>query len=222
MKNEFVKITRLEHDTHDVLNIQTEKPEGADFTPGQATEVMIDKPDWQNEGRPFTFIGLPKDDYLEFMIKTYPDHNGVTHKLLDLEVGDELILTDIFGAIYYEDEGVFIAGGAGVTPFISILRDLADKNKLGNNKLIFSNKSEKDIIFKREFEELLGDNFINILEEETQGYPQGRISKDFLEKNGVKEAKYIYLCGPPPMMDAVIDQLRDLGVSKDKIITEEF
>ena len=52
--------------------------------------------------------------------------------------GDELILHKAFGAIAYKGEGVFIAGGAGVTPFISILRFLQSANKVGASKLIFA------------------------------------------------------------------------------------
>src|SRR5699024_4606614 len=124
MKNKIVKISDIKHETHDVLNIHTEKPNNIDFVTGHANEVVINKTDWKEEGRPFTFVCLPKDNHLEFMIKTYPDHKGVTNKLLSLKPGDELVLTDIFGAIHYKGEGAFIAGGAGVTPFISILRDL--------------------------------------------------------------------------------------------------
>lgn len=223
MKNQFIKIKSIEHATHDVLHIKTEKPDDLNFTPGQATELIIDKPDWQNEGRPFTFTCLPKDDYLEFMIKTYPSRKGVTNKLLDLKAGDVLILNDIFGAIAYKGEGVFIAGGAGVTPFISIFRDLKDKNKIGNNKLVFANKNESDIILKDEFQDMLGDNFINILsQEETKNYSHGQISEDFLKKNKVDSADYVYLCGPPPMMKAVEKQLTSLGFDKNKIVQEEF
>lgn len=222
MKNQTVKITAIKHETHDVLNIHTEKPENVKFAPGQATEVVINKEGWKEEGRPFTFVCLPKDDYLEFMIKTYPDHDGVTNQLLHLEPGDELILTDIFGAIHYKDEGAFIAGGAGVTPFISILRDLRDQDKIGDNKLIFANKSDKDIILQNEFREMLGDNFTNILEEETEGYAKGRIDQEFLRSCNVDPDKYIYLCGPIPMMDAVKEHLADLGVDENKIVQEEF
>jgi len=223
MKNEPVKIKSIKHITHDVLQIVTEKPVGADFTPGQATEIFIDKQGWQNEGRPFTFTCLPKDDYLEFTIKTYPEHKGVTNELLSLKAGDNLIVNDIFGAIEYKGDGTFIAGGAGVTPFISIFRDLNEKKKLGINKLIFANKTKTDIILKEEFTEMLGENFINILsKEKTDEYNYGQISEDFLEKNSGPLGSYFYLCGPPPMMDALEKQLAHLKVPADKIIKEEF
>ncbi len=66
----------------------------------------------------------------------------------------------------YKGEGVFIAGGAGVTPFICIFRYLQSKNETGNNKLIFANKTHDDIIIAREFKKLLGENLINILSDE--------------------------------------------------------
>ncbi|UAB82406.1 flavodoxin reductase [Marixanthomonas sp. SCSIO 43207] len=222
MKNEPVKIKIIEHNTHDVLRIVTHKPKGLDFTPGQATEIFIDKEGWQNEGRPFTFTCLPNEDHLEFMIKTYPSHEGVTNELLKLKEGDTLIVNDIFGAIAYKGEGTFIAGGAGITPFISIFRNLKAHNKLGNNRLIFANKRKKDIILEEEFKEMLGNNFINILsDEKTENYDYGRISESFIQENA-NVLKLFYVCGPPPMMDAVKKQLEQLKVDKDKIVTEEF
>ena len=66
---------------------------------------------------------------------------------LELNVNDELIPHDVFGTITYKWKAFFIAGGAGVTPFISILRYLISRNEIRNNKLIFANKTRKDIIF---------------------------------------------------------------------------
>jgi len=218
-----VKIKLIGHITHDVLRIVTEKPSGYDFTPGQATEISINKIDWRGEGRPFTFTSLPDNDYLEFTIKTYPAHNGVTNQLLQLGIGEELILHDVFGAINYKGEGLFIAGGAGVTPFISIFRYLKSKNKVGNNKLIFANKTKNDIILEQEFKELLGNNFINILSrDKVDGYAYGHITEKFLKAIVADLDAKIYLCGPEPMMEAIEEQLANLGVDARSIIKEEF
>lgn len=223
MKNELVKIKSISHATPDVLKIVTEKPSGLSFVPGQATEIFINKEDWENEGRPFTFTGLPNENHLEFHIKTYPSHQGVTNQLLSLKSGDELIVNDVFGAIAYKGEGTFIAGGAGVTPFISILRDLNAKKQLGNNKLIFANKRKSDIILKSEFEQILQNNFINILsEEKTKEYAHGYITEDFIKENDTNLDSYFYLCGPPAMMEAVENQLRKLKVSENHIVKEAF
>jgi len=223
MEQYFVKIMSIVKVTHDVLKIVTEKPPGYSFTPGQATEVSINKRGWQGEKRPFTFTCLPDDDYLEFTIKTYPSRQGVTNELLKLKQNDALILHEVFGAIAYKGEGVFIAGGAGVTPFISIFRFLQSKNEIGGNKLIFANKRKVDIILKQEFEGLLGQNFINIIsEEETKEYAHGHITREFLQRNISDLKKKIYLCGPESMMEAVERYLSDLGIGEKTIIKEEF
>jgi len=223
MEQYFVKIMSIVKVTHDVLKIVTEKPPGYSFTPGQATEVSINKSGWQGEKRPFTFTCLPDDDYLEFTIKTYPSRQGVTNELLKLKQNDALILREVFGAIAYKGEGVFIAGGAGVTPFISIFRFLQSKNEIGGNKLIFANKRKVDIILKQEFEGLLGQNFINIIsEEETKEYAHGHITREFLQRNISDLKKKIYLCGPESMMEAVERYLSDLGIGEKTIIKEEF
>ena len=221
MENHYVKIITIGHVTHDVLQIFTEKPDKLDFTPGQAIEISINKDGWQNEKRPFTFTSLPEDDFLQFTIKTYPSHKGVTNELLQLKKNDELILHDIFGAIAYAGEGVFVAGGAGVTPFISIFRYLKSKNEIGNNKLIFANKTRDDIILKQELSFLLGKNFINILsDEKAERYAHGFITESFLKEHITNFNKSFYLCGPPPMMDVVEKILFNLHVDEKQIIKE--
>lgn len=219
----YVKIKSIKKVTHDVLQIVTEKPERYNFTPGQATEVSINKQDWKDKKNPFTFTCLPSNDFFEFTIKTYPSHKGVTNQLLQLKEDDELILHDVFGAISYKGEGVFIAGGAGVTPFISIFRYLKSGNRIGNNKLIFANKTKADIILEEEFRKLLGDNFINILsDEKVDGYANGQITEDFIKAHRGKINALFYVCGPPPMMKEMEKQLTNLHVDENLIIKETF
>lgn len=223
MEKHPMKIKSIKHITPDVLQIVTEKPDIYSYTPGQATEVAINKPGWKDKKRPFTFTSLPNDDFLQFTIKTYPSHKGVTNELLKLKKDDELILHDIFGAIAYKREGIFIAGGAGVTPFISIFRDLQSKNETGNNKLIFANKTREDIILAPEFEKLLGENFINILsDEKADGYAHGQITEGFLKAHISDSTKNVYVCGPPPMMDSIEKQLANLKIDKKQIVKEAF
>ena len=146
MEKYYVKIISLEKVTHDVLRVRTERPLNYKFVPGQATEIAVNKKGWEEEKRPFTFTSLPTDDYLEFTIKIYSSHNGVTCEILKCKEQEELILHDVWGTISYQGEGIFIAGGAGVTPFISIFRYLQSTDQLGDNKLLFANKTRADII----------------------------------------------------------------------------
>src|SRR5690606_18797953 len=134
--------------THDVLKITTEKPAAINHQAGQAVDVSINQKGWEQELRAFTFTSLPDDSNLEFTIKTYPEHNGVTQQLRSLKTGDTLLIHDVFGDITYKGEGIFIAGGAGVTPFIAIFKQLEKEGKTGNNKLIFANKTKGDIILE--------------------------------------------------------------------------
>lgn len=221
METHIVKIQSIKNVTHDVLQIVTEKPVDYNFTPGQATEVAVNKEKWTEEKRPFTFTSLPDAKFLEFTIKTYPSRKGVTNELLNLKPGDELILHDVWGAISYKGEGVFIAGGAGVTPFLSIFRYLQVTNKIGGNKLIFANKTKADIIHENEFKKMLGNSFINILsDEKIDGYAHGFITRDFLTQNIESFDKTFYVCGPPAMMDAVQGYLAELGVTNNSVVVE--
>jgi ferredoxin-NADP reductase len=222
MESQSVKIKSIVHVSHDVLQIITDKPRNIVFIPGQAVDISINKSGWENENRPFSFTSLPQDDFLQFTIKTYPTHKGVTNEFLSLKKDDELILHDIFGTIAYKGEGLFIAGGTGVTPFISIFRFLKSKNEVGNNRLIFANKTKDDIILRNEFEELLGKSFINILsEEETGEYLHGLITENLIRDNLTGLNKNIYLCAPPRMMILVKKILSDLGIDSKLIILEE-
>ena len=223
MEQHVVKLRSVVKLTHDVLELKTDKPSHYLFEPGQATDLAINKKGWAEEKRPFTFTSLPADDYLSFVIKTYPDHHGVTGELLQLQVGEELILHDVYGTIAYKGEGVFIAGGAGVTPFIAIFRHLKVQGKLGRNKLIFANKTAADIILEREFKALLGECFINILSDENRAsYAHGYITASFLAPHLNGKNQKFYICGPQPMMDAVEEQLASLGVAGDAVVKEVF
>jgi ferredoxin-NADP reductase len=217
-----LKILDIQTLTHDVKQYKVEKPDDYSFVPGQATELAINKEEWKSELRPFTFTSLPEEDYLEFVIKSYADHDGVTNQLDRLVVGDELIVNDSWGAIQYNGKGVFIAGGAGVTPFIAILKSLKEKGKLSGNRLFFANKTKNDVILEGYFKEILGDDFISILEKETVvGYENGRIDKGFLEKHVQDFSQHFYVCGPDPMVKAISETLEKLGASPDAITFEK-
>jgi ferredoxin-NADP reductase len=223
MEEHIVKILNIEQVTPNVKRFRFEKPVGYSFNPGQATDVSINTAELKNEKRPFTFTCLNSAGYLEFTIKIYTDHNGITNALGKLKPGAELIIRDVWGDIAYKGIGVFIAGGAGITPFISILRDLEQKNLVAGNILIFANKMQKDIILESELSYLLGKSFVNILSgENIAGYSYGFITSEFLKKYISPKIKNYYLCGPPPMMEAIIKQLSDIGISESQITMEKM
>ncbi len=210
--------------THDVKVFKTEKPTNYKFTQGQATKLSINKPDLSSEKRSFTFTSQPEDDFLEFTIKMYPSHDGgITKHLKELKEGDEFIIRESWGAIHYKGKGVFIAGGAGITPFISILRMLRNKTELKGNTLIFSNKTEKDIINKKEFDEMAKEGLrviYTLTREKNKNYETGRINEQFL-KNKIKNFKqHFYICGPSTMVGELQHILKELGAHPDSIVFE--
>lgn len=218
----IVKITDIENVTHDVKRFRCEKPEGYHFIPGQATEVSINKVGWQEERRPFTFTSLNDAPYLEFVIKIYSDHPGVTNELKSLKPGDELIVRDVWGAIEYKGAGYFIAGGAGITPFIAILRQLRKENRLKDNKLFFSNKTESDIILHEELSGMLHDSAVYaITDEHSKIHHNGFINENFLKEHVDDFSKHFYLCGPPKMIEVLQDVLIRLGASPDAVVFEK-
>lgn len=221
MEEHIVKILETAQLTHDVKRFRVEKPRAYSFVPGQATEISINSTALKNEKRPFTFTSLNSEDTLEFTIKIYDSHNGVTKELGKLGPGAELILRDVWGAIRYNGKGIFIAGGAGITPFISIFRDLGRKNDLSGNRLLFANKTKGDIILENELKMMLGKDFVNILsEEKAEGYSFGMISEEFLKASIKDFNTNFYICGPPPMMASVMEQLSSLGVQEKSITLE--
>ena len=218
----IVKILSIAPVTHDVKRFRIEKPEGYTFIPGQATDVSINTEALKEEKRPFTFTCLAEDTYLEFTIKGYADHHGITDKLHHLQPGDELIVRDVWGAIEYKGPGYFIAGGAGITPFLAILRWLHKENKLDGNTLLFSNKKSEDVICEKELAGMLGSNAKFILTRETKaGYLKGPVDEAFLKQHIKDFKQHFYICGPDAMTAAINDTLTKLGASTDAVVFEK-
>ena len=222
MSEHIVKVLESNFVTHDVKRFLVEKPLGYTFIPGQATDVSINLPEWKDQLRPFTFTGLNNWEHLEFMVKIYTDHPGVTNMLARVNEGDELILHDVFGAIQYKERGVFIAAGSGITPFISIFRDLYRTKKLRGNTLIYSNKTSHDVIMGEELQTMLKEDFINVYTRENViGFLDRRIDRDFLIDNINDFSQRFYLCGPDKFVSDVKDLLVSLGADIESLVIEK-
>lgn len=222
MSEHIVKVLEAKFITHDVKRFVVEKPNVYDFIPGQATDISINLPEWKDLLRPFTFTNLRESKYLEFMIKLYFDHEGVTKMLSRINAGDELILHDVFGAIQYNKPGIFIAAGSGITPFISIFRDLYQHNQINGNRLIYANKTSEDIIMGDELYKMLKKNFINVLtRQNTVGFIGKRIDRNFLIENIIDFSQHFYVCGPDSFVTDINKQLIDLGADADTLVFEK-
>ena len=139
-----------------------------------------------------------------------------------LKPGDELIISDVWGAIEYKGPGYFIAGGAGITPFLAILRELHRQSKMDGNVLFFSNQTYADIIHESELRAMLGKNVVFILTKEAkQGYLNTHIDKAFLQSNITDISKHFYICGPDPMINAIAEILSGMGADADAVVFEK-
>jgi len=207
--------------THDVKRFLVSRPPGFTFEAGQGVELAINDAQWQDERRPFTPTSLVDDGVLEFTIKCYPGHEGVTRELHKLSPGAQLLLSEPFGTISYQGPGVFIAGGAGITPFIAILRERAQMAELDRHALIFSNKTPADVICEKELSHYFGERCIlTCTDTSAPGYEQRLVDKAFLEEKIDDFDQHFYVCGPPGLMKAVNGALEELGANPQSLVFE--
>lgn len=221
MSEHRVKILNTEFITPDVKRLMLEKPKGYTFIPGQATDVSIDEVEWRDHLRPFTFTSLTTSRTLELIIKIYRDHPGVTNRIGLMHEGEHLILREPFGAITYKGPGFFFAGGAGVTPFVAILRDLHHKNQMRGNTLVCTNKTATDVILDEEFTKLLGKKFLKIFtRQHVIGFHERRIDRDLLITLVQDFDQFFYVCGPEDFVKNINTLLLSLGAKSESLVFE--
>ena len=216
-----VTLLMSEFVTHDVRRFVVSRPSGFTFEPGQGVELAINRPGWRDERRPFTPTCLADDKVLEFTIKGYAAHAGMTRELHSLNAGAELLLSAPFGTIRYQGPGVFLAGGAGITPFIAILRERARAGDIDRHTLIFSNKYPADVICEKELRHYLGVRCIlTCTEVSAPGFDHRRLDQAFLAETIANFDQHFYVCGPPAFMDAVNSALEKLGARSERLVFE--
>ena len=207
--------------THDTRRFVLERPRGFRFEPGQGVELTIERDPWKGEGHPFTPTCLAEDQALELTVKRYPEREGFTAALHGLEPGAPLALSDPFGTIAYKGPGVFIAAGAGITPFLAILRRLAADHRLDGHALLFSNKTEDDVICGPELRQYLGSRAVFTFTRGHHGADEGRhIDSGFLHGHVDRFDRFFYVCGPPAFVESVNADLLSLGAHPDQLIYE--
>lgn len=214
-----LKILNTHYTTHNVKRFVLEKPEGFEYTPGQSAQISIDIPGWEQKTRPYTFTSLQHWDNLEFIIKIYDEHKGVSEQLGKLKTGDHLFLHNVYGTIKYKGPGIFIAGGTGITPFIAIFRALYHSNNLRDVALLYSNKTKDDIILHDELSEMLGPAYQNVFTQEgVIGFRERRIDRKFLIEN-IGDFNYrFYVCGPKEFTEEICEALVSLGADPEYLV----
>ncbi|NOH14523.1 MAG: hypothetical protein HND51_23030 [Chloroflexi bacterium] len=193
------------------------------FQAGQFAYVNFSPGRTLREPHPFTISSAPKDDTLRFTIKSSGDWTN--HLVNHLEPGMKAAVHGGFGEFNCEagkEEQVWIAGGIGVTPFLSWMRDpeILHQRKIN---LFYSVRGNSDALFWEEIEQAARAN--NSLSADIRySSAEGSYSVDeILEKSGgVAKDKEYYLCGPIGMTEAFSSQLKGLGVPANQIHYEEF
>lgn len=222
MNTHIVKIVDSIYLNADFKRFVLTKPKGYKFIPGQSIFLSINTPQLQNENRPFTFTGLNNWKELELIIRIQSGYDGVTSKLDKLPVGSELLISDAWGTIQYKGEGTFIAGGSGITPFVAMLRQLKVKYKISGNSLIYSNKTQAEVILEDELKYILGANLhLVFTRQNVIGFRENRIDENYLKETIRNFNQHFYVCGPADFVKDMISMLANLGVAPQTLIFEE-
>ncbi|CAN5336049.1 2Fe-2S iron-sulfur cluster binding domain-containing protein [soil metagenome] len=221
--------------THDLRHLVLALPADAEefrFFPGQYVDIGIPGTE---DSRSFSMANVTaKDDgRLEFIIKCYP--GGRFSEYLDTRVlvGDELPITGPFGVFTLRDspaELVFVGGGAGMAPILSVLRSLAERDPARKATFYYGARAKRDLCFEPEFrqlEQLLANfTYVPALSAPVDGEPWGGevgFVTDVVRKHETDLRRTdAYVCGPPPMVEAAITVLSDLGAPESRIFSDKF
>lgn len=217
-----VKIISNEEIANNVRSFKVEKPKGYRFVPGQAVKIFIEKKEFRDDGHPFTLTSLNSDNFLEFFIKQYPESDGFTKTLHLFNPGDSILIDEPFGSIIYKGTGLFLAAGSGITPFISIFRDLINRGGVSDNGLLFSNKTFEDIIFYNEIKKMFSHNdrlVFTLSQEERTGFAYGRINRWMLRRY-MQSGDKLYICGPKSFVKNLSLIAYEFGKSEKDVIFE--
>lgn len=230
------KVSQVIPESHDVTSLELEAPPGVEIrrAPGQFATIRVRENKGWSKPHPFTISCDSDCDTLRFTIKSVGDF---TSKIRDLRAGDEVRCDGPYGSFLKgaDELGSFtmIAGGVGITPFLSLLRTLRRQKSAARMVLIWSNKTAADIFVRDELTAMtleLDLTVVHALTRETPPeappgsrvhYAAGRVNADMIARWADTTAP-VFLCGPPPMQEAVLKELANLGIDPESVQREAF
>jgi predicted ferric reductase len=201
------------------------------YAPGQFAFLKVISSEISAEEHPFTISSSPtRATGIQFTIKESGDW---TEKVKEIKTGNRVYIDGpfgIFGHLDFEsmDEVIMIAGGIGITPLLSILRYLHDIKSGKKITLLWSNRTQKEVVYANEFRtmaEKMPNLTIKYLFTREKGIDSaGRLDMDGLERLLATHSRKstVLLCGPPAMMTQVRMDLISIGFKDNSIITERF
>jgi propane monooxygenase reductase subunit len=170
-----------------------------------------------------------RDGLLEFVIKVYPD--GLFSQFLDkeLKAGDRLELNGPFGVFTLRDSDadlVFVGGGAGMAPILSLLRSMAERGIHRKATFFYGARGQRDLCFEDELraiaEKLPNFTYTPALSHEDWDGENGLITDVVKRLTGSLAGAHAYVCGPPPMVEAALPLLETLGVEDKRVYYDKF
>ncbi|HPC46513.1 MAG TPA: FAD/NAD-binding family oxidoreductase [Deltaproteobacteria bacterium] len=234
------KVSRVQPENHDVNSLIIEGPTGrfGSRKAGQYAVIRLMRPDGWSEPHPFTISCAPEDPYLQFTIKKI---GAFTSAIPELTPGSPVKVMGPMGTFCAGIDDmpsiVLIAGGVGVTPFLSVLRHFCRAGLSNEVKLFWSNKTIHDVFCKEEISRMTVDLNLAVIHNLSRDddvtrylsdarprvfFEEGRLNADTLGRYGVTAGQAVYLCGPPPMMEAVLEELARLGIDPQAVEREKF
>lgn len=207
---------------------------GLKFMPGQFAWLTTWTSPFADAEHPFSFSSSAEHpDELSFTIKELGDF---TRTIKTMEPGQQVYLDGPFGYFSvdrhpYAQQFAFVAGGVGITPVMSNLRTLADRRDSRPLLLLYASKDWESIIFREEVDALRGSlrlNVVHVLEQPPSdwtgetGFITKTILDRYLPKGRIRNEVEVFVCGPPPMMNAVEKALVSLRVPLGDIHSERF
>ncbi len=231
MKRRPYQLVEVRREVADVFTLVLEPVEhvGMRFSAGQYAWMTVGSSPYSMQQHPFSFASSAHSGELTFTSKAVGDF---TSSWDAIEPGERVYLEGPFGAFTFDptSEGaVFIVGGIGVTPAMSVLRTMRDTDDERPVVLVYGNTDLDAVVFRDELDELAGQldlDIVHVLEEPPGNWDgeSGFVDRDLLLRVLPADCRTyeFFVCGPEPLMDAAETALRDIGVTWRQIYTERF
>jgi ferredoxin-NADP reductase len=231
------RLMRRQEVAEGTMAFHFEKPRGFQFRPGQCADLtLVNPPETDGEGntRTFSIVSPPYEDELVFATRM---RNTAFKRVLGaVPLGSEVGLDGPMGSFTLHKNmakpGVFLTGGIGITPFLSMLRQVARDELAYHLYLFYSNRRPEDAAFMDVLRELAtvrpGIHFIptmtNMAKSQWRWTDEtGHINRDMLQRYLPSlQGPIYYIAGPPGMVSAMREMLPGAGVDEDDIRSEEF
>jgi propane monooxygenase reductase component len=216
------------------VRLALDDPSGFRFHPGQYLDIAVPGTDVH---RSFSMAcATQSGGVLEFIIKRYPGGLFSEKLSTELKVGDPLTLTGPYGTftlrVSSDRRLVFVAGGAGMSALLALLRQMADSGSDREVVYYYGARTERDLIMTCEIaalaERLPNFTFVPCLSESwpddwpASGGATGFVTQVLEDREPRLRDCDVYLCGPPPMIDAALPLLESLGVPGHQVFYDKF